>query len=83
MIMSSDIKIVMHKLMTRIILTMSLGMKSKIIVLKCTRVVKITTMVMIDRTIASMPEITEPFRVDWHRQHEFNSGFGILANLYS
>jgi len=45
-------------------LTISLGIKSKIIVLKWTRVVKITTMVMIDRIIARVPDITEPFRVD-------------------
>lgn len=63
-IISSDINIVMQRFITRMILTISFGIKSKTIVLKCTRVVKINMIVRMDSTIAKIPEITEPFRVD-------------------
>lgn len=81
MIISSDIKIVIHRFITRMILTTSLGRKSKTIVLNCTRLVKITMIVSMDSTIARIPEITDPFRVDWHRQQELTRGFGI-SNVF-
>lgn len=64
------------------IFTISFGIKSKIIVLKCTRVVNITIIVIMDSTMARTPDITEPLRVDWHMQQELTSGFGILNEIY-
>jgi len=46
------------------IFTISFGTRSKAIAWKCTRVVNITIIVIMDSTIAKIPDITEPFRVD-------------------
>lgn len=63
-IISNDINMVMHRFTTRMILTILFGMKSKMIVLKCTRAVNITIIVIMDRMMAKVPDIMEPFRVD-------------------
>lgn len=74
----TDMNMVIHKLMARIIFTTHGGKKSKNIVRYSTLTVNITISVAMANRIPHTPDIMDPDRSDWHRQHVFNIGPAIL-----
>lgn len=71
-------KIVMQRFMANIILTTHDGKKSKNIVRNSTRSVNMTTSEAIANRMPATPDMMEPVRSDWHKQHVFNSGPAIF-----
>lgn len=79
---SAEMKMVMHRLMANMIFTTHDGKKSKKIVLNSIRTVNITTKVAIANKIPATPEVIDPTRSDWHKQHVLTSGPAMLFVIY-
>lgn len=78
MINSSEMKIVMQRLMAKMIFTTQDGKKSKKIVRNSTRAVNNANSDAIANKMPATPDMTDPVRNDWQKQHVFRRGPAIL-----
>lgn len=69
----------MHRLIARMIFTTEEGSQSMTMVLNSTRLTNITTNAIIASSIPQIPEIKEPVRSDWQRQHDWSIGPAISS----